>query len=65
MALLDSDTLRVEGYFEETKLPRIHLDDAVNVRLLGSDHMLRGRVESVAAFEGKTDSQATSRKRCE
>jgi multidrug resistance efflux pump len=49
MALLDSDTLRVEGYFEETKLPRIHLGDAVSVRLLGSDHMLRGRVESVAA----------------
>jgi multidrug resistance efflux pump len=34
----DSDTLRVEGYFEETKLPRIHLGDPVNVRLLGSDH---------------------------
>ena len=49
MALLDSDTLRVEGYFEETKLPHIHLGDPVNVRLLGSDHMLRGRVESVAA----------------
>jgi RND family efflux transporter MFP subunit len=49
MALLDSDTLHVQGYFEETKLPRIHLGDAVNVRLLGSDHMLRGRVESVAA----------------
>jgi multidrug resistance efflux pump len=45
----DSDTLRVEGYSEETKLPRIHLGDAVNVRLLGNDHMLRGRVESVAA----------------
>ena len=49
MALLDSDTLRVEGYFEETKLRRIHLGDAVNVRLMGSDHALRGRVESVAA----------------
>lgn len=49
MALLDSDTLRVEGYFEETKVPRIHRGDAVNVRLLGSDHMLRGRVEGVAA----------------
>jgi hypothetical protein len=43
MALLDSDTLRVEGYFEETKLPRIHLGDAVNVRLLGSQHALRGK----------------------
>ena len=49
MALLDSDTLRVEGYFEETKLPRIHLGDAVNVRLLGSRHTLRGTVESIAA----------------
>jgi len=49
MALLDSDTLRVEGYFEETKLLRIHVGDAVNVRLLGSDHLLRGKVESVAA----------------
>ena len=49
MALLDSDTLRVEGYFEETKLSRIHPGDAVNVRLLGSNHMLRGTVESVAA----------------
>lgn len=25
MALIDEDTLRVEGYFEETKLPRIHV----------------------------------------
>jgi RND family efflux transporter MFP subunit len=49
MALLDSDTLRVEGYFEETKLSRIHLGDTVNVRLMGSDHTLRGSVESVAA----------------
>ena len=49
MALLDSDTLHVEGYFEETKLPRIHLGDAVSVRLLGSNHVLRGSVESVAA----------------
>ena len=49
MALLDSDTLHVEGYFEETKLQRIHVGDAVNVRLMGSDHVLRGKVESVAA----------------
>jgi multidrug resistance efflux pump len=61
MALLDSDTLRVEGYFEETKLPRIHLGDAVNVRLLGSDHALRGRVESVAAgIEDRDRSSGTT-----
>ena len=49
MALLDSDTLHDEGYFEETKLPRIHSGDAVNIRLLGADHLMRGKVESVAA----------------
>src|SRR5262249_36625109 len=49
MALVDSDTLRVEGYFEENKLQRIRLGDPVNVRLLGSSHDLRGHVESIAA----------------
>ena len=49
MALLDTDTLHVQGYFEETKLRRIHIGDPVNVRLMGSDHTLRGSVESVAA----------------
>jgi multidrug resistance efflux pump len=49
MALLDTDTLHVQGYFEETKLPRIHVGDPVDVRLMGSNHTLRGRVESIAA----------------
>ncbi|WP_076859619.1 efflux RND transporter periplasmic adaptor subunit [Bradyrhizobium mercantei] len=49
MALLDSDTLRVEGYFEETKLARIHLGDPVSVRLLGADRTLRGTVSSIEA----------------
>ena len=49
MALLDTDTLHVQGYFEETKLQRIHIGDPVNVRLMGSSHVLQGKVESVAA----------------
>jgi multidrug resistance efflux pump len=49
MALLDTDTLHVQGYFEETKLQRIRVGDPVNVRLMGGHHTLRGRVESVAA----------------
>ncbi|MCW6508150.1 HlyD family secretion protein [Lichenifustis flavocetrariae] len=48
MALVDSDTLHVEGYFEETKLPRIHIGDPVAVRLLGENHDLGGHVESIA-----------------
>jgi RND family efflux transporter MFP subunit len=49
MALVDSDTLHVDGYFEETKLPRIHVGDRVAVRLMGSAIPLRGHVESIAA----------------
>ena len=49
MALVDSATLRIEGYFEETKLPRIHIGDRVQVRLMGQPQMLTGRVESIAA----------------
>ncbi|WP_428542177.1 efflux RND transporter periplasmic adaptor subunit [Rhodopila sp.] len=49
MALVDSATLRIEGYFEETKLPRIHIGDRVQVRLMGDPRLLAGRVESIAA----------------
>ena len=44
MALVDSATLRVEGYFEETKLPRIAVDDRVEVRLMGELRVLTGHV---------------------
>ena len=49
MALIDSATLRVEGYFEETKLPRIHVGDRVQVRLMGETQALTGHVVSIAA----------------
>jgi multidrug resistance efflux pump len=48
-ALVDSDTLRVEGYFEETKLPRIHIGAPVAIRLMGESAVLHGHVESIAA----------------
>lgn len=49
LALVDTDSLRVEGYFEEDKLPRIHVGDRVTVRLMGEEETLTGRVESIAA----------------
>ncbi|MCJ2058719.1 HlyD family secretion protein [Methylobacterium sp. J-048] len=48
MALVDSDTLRVEGYFEETKLPRIHVGDRASIRLMGDAGVITGHVESFA-----------------
>jgi multidrug resistance efflux pump len=49
MALVDTDTLRVEGYFEETKLSRIQIGDKVRIRLMGDARPLTGHVESISA----------------
>jgi multidrug resistance efflux pump len=49
MALVDNATLRIEGYFEETKLSKIRTGDRVQVRLMGEPRTLIGRVESIAA----------------
>ncbi len=48
LALVDSDSLHVDGYFEETKLPRLREGDRVSVRLMGESQLLYGRVQSIA-----------------
>jgi RND family efflux transporter MFP subunit len=58
MALIDEDTIRVEGYFEETKLPRIHIGAPATVRLVGQPGILTGHVESIAG--GIEDRERTS-----
>jgi RND family efflux transporter MFP subunit len=49
MALVDTASLRVEGYFEETKLRRVAIGDRARVRLMGEDAEIAGHVESIAA----------------
>jgi multidrug resistance efflux pump len=49
LALVDTQSLFVEGYFEETKLPRIHVGDRVRVQPMGMGTVLSGVVEGVAA----------------
>lgn len=53
IALVDTDSLRVDGYFEETKLGAIHPGDPATVRLLGGEPKLSGHVQSIAG--GITD----------
>ena len=48
LALVDAKSFYVEGYFEETKLARIHVGDRVRVTPMGGGR-LEGRVESIAA----------------
>ncbi|MGE8186670.1 HlyD family efflux transporter periplasmic adaptor subunit [Pseudomonas sp. NPDC086278] len=47
LALVDSDSFYVSGYFEETKLPRIEPGDAVRVELM-SGETFGGTVQSIA-----------------
>ncbi|WP_260924089.1 HlyD family secretion protein [Novosphingobium sp. 9] len=49
MALTDEDSVRIEGYFEETKLPLIHVGAPVRIHLMGEQRELEGRVDSIAA----------------
>jgi RND family efflux transporter MFP subunit len=49
LALVYDRSLRVEGYFEETKLPAIHVGDPASVYLMGVADEIDGHVESIAA----------------
>jgi RND family efflux transporter MFP subunit len=48
MALVYTASIRVEGYFEETKLPAIRVGDPARVWLMGADEPIRGHVESIS-----------------
>ena len=48
LALIDAHSLRIEGYFEETKLGGVHVGQPVTVRLMGDSALLHGHVQSIA-----------------
>jgi RND family efflux transporter MFP subunit len=54
-ALVDTDSIYVDGYFEETKLPRIQVGDAARVSLLGGGPALIGHVQSIDAGIADTE----------
>lgn len=60
MALIDSDSYYVEGYFEETKLPAIQVGDAVVVLPMGESVRLKGHVESLAGGVADRDRSTSS-----
>lgn len=49
LALIDSRSFRVEGYFEETKLSSLRIGQPVSVKVMGEDHALKGHIQSIAA----------------
>lgn len=58
LALVDDDSIRVEGYFEETKLPQIRLGQRARVLLMGDRAPIEGHVDSIAA--GISDSERSN-----
>lgn len=48
LAVVDSDSFYVAGYFEETKLRHINRGDKVSIRLMGYDKPLEGHVAGIA-----------------
>jgi multidrug resistance efflux pump len=56
LSLVDSDSYWIAGYFEETKLPNIHVGDYAHIRLMGWGPEVAGHVESVARGISDTDS---------
>lgn len=47
VAVIDADSFWVAGYFEETKLERIHVGDRARMTLMGFREPLEGHVESI------------------
>ncbi|MBD7991458.1 HlyD family secretion protein [Ochrobactrum quorumnocens] len=60
-ALVDTDSFYVSGYFEENKLERIQIGDAVLVDVMGSKVQLKGKVEGIAGgIEDRERTDSTS-----
>ncbi|PFH08854.1 RND family efflux transporter MFP subunit [Collimonas sp. PA-H2] len=53
LAVIDANSFWVYGYFEENKLPLMKVGDAVEMRLLGSEQIINGHVDSIS--RGITD----------
>lgn len=49
LSVVDQASFHVDGYFEETKLPRIHIGQPVKIQVMGESQVLHGHVQSIAA----------------
>lgn len=53
LALIDSHSYYIYGYFEETKLPHLRVGDPVSIRLMAGGARLKGQITGIA--RGITD----------
>nr|WP_249181342.1 HlyD family secretion protein [Burkholderia sp. AU19243] len=61
LSVVDRNSFRVDGYFEETKLRGIHISQPVDIVVMGEPRPLRGHVQSiVAAIEDRDRTQGAN-----
>jgi RND family efflux transporter MFP subunit len=48
ISVVDADSYWLDGYFEETKVDKIHVGDAAQIKLMGYKQVLQGHVSGVA-----------------
>jgi multidrug resistance efflux pump len=61
IAVVDSDSFWVTGYFEETKLRQVHLGDPARVKLMAYDAPVLGHVESIGRGISDPNDQINTR----
>ena len=58
LAMIDTDSLRIEAYLEETKLRHVEVGDEARIRMMGEEQDLVGHVEGIAG--GIADDQRSN-----
>ncbi|AMW77684.1 efflux transporter periplasmic adaptor subunit [Acinetobacter sp. TGL-Y2] len=59
-ALVDRKALYVVGYFEETKLNKIHVGDQATIQLMGDSEKIKGHVQGIATGIEDRERSSTS-----
>jgi len=60
LTIIDSDSFWIAGYFDETKLSRIHEGDYAKVKLMGYNPIVDGHVESISRGIADANAETTS-----
>jgi RND family efflux transporter MFP subunit len=60
LTIIDSDSFWVAGYFDETKLSRIHPGDYTKIKLMGYNPIVEGHVESISRGIADANAETTS-----
>lgn len=61
VALINTGSFQIIGYFEETKISKLHVGDAASIKLMGFHDRMTGHVSSIGAGIGDQNDAANPR----